>query len=325
MSFHSFRVTDSWDESPGSGGAGVTPFDGDVAFITGDNNYPTTLYDGDACALTISGTSYCYVAGGIGTGGLEVPTVRRSTLHSTTGQNGTWSTMTSLAVSPYRHTMVGSGSNLWLIGGQNNLTGVYKGAVDGSGNITAWTAQTSLPAGMYNHGSCIVGNYIYAIGGSGASGATTVYYADISGGSISSWSTATAGLPAGRTEAAVTTDGTNIWVTMGFSGGATGTIYVATPSSGNITSWATADTHTVVRYNHAAGFIQNYLYVISGYVSPTTSVRANKRTGATLDDDFTSTSIAEQRRHAQWFTFNNRIYIIGGIDGDLTIRILEAA
>jgi hypothetical protein len=90
------------------------------------------------------------------------------------------------------------------VGGYDPFNGVpyadaRKAQVQSSGDIGTWSATTSIPVALGNHGSVIYNGYIYVVGGStdgSVSFVNTVYYATIdSSANIGTWSTATNTLP----------------------------------------------------------------------------------------------------------------------------------
>lgn len=174
---------------------------------TGQTALPAARYHTGFDHLTLSGTEYLYIIGGTTNGTTNTNTVYQATIDGSGNITG-WTT-TGQSQFPYSGyyfpvTIANvSGSNyIYAVGGYINgsgvQTGVYKSPIDGSGNITAWTAvgQTQLPVArgiMQIYTQEVAGtDYVYIAGGyltGGTSTAAVERAALDASGNIGSFST----------------------------------------------------------------------------------------------------------------------------------------
>ncbi|MDP2702563.1 MAG: hypothetical protein Q8P98_10890, partial [Candidatus Rokubacteria bacterium] len=162
---------------------------------TSQGQLPQVLSSHSSVIVSDGGTNYIYVLGGIN-GSTRQTTVYRATIDAS-GNIGTFATTSQtqlpVALSDSAVTSVATGSNnhIYLFGGLDSsgspVTTVYKGTLDGSGNISSWTStgQASLPTALSSLSavSTTVSSvpYAYIIGGlnSSSSPVSTLYKAQI--------------------------------------------------------------------------------------------------------------------------------------------------
>ena len=184
----------------------VDSLDGSIGtFSPSANNLPQALYGLSGSNLSTGGATYLYAIGG-NNGTSDQTTVYKFAVDVSNNLGaGTTSGQSQLATGISHHaTVTGSigGTNyIWVIGGENGTTAqntIYKGTIDGSGNISSLTTsgQTTLPTGLYGHSAFFktIGstNYLFIIGGTTTGGVkqTTIYKATLDGsGNVTSVNT----------------------------------------------------------------------------------------------------------------------------------------
>lgn len=139
---------------------------------------------------------YMFIIGGENNAGAEQDTVYRTTIDASTGNLGAWSTLAVFPQSLSAHGGALVGNTIYITGGVNGsgtvLNNVYYATVDTSGNLSSWTAATSLPAARRHHQTLINNNKLYVIGGMNTDSTADIYndilVADIAAdGSIGAW------------------------------------------------------------------------------------------------------------------------------------------
>ena len=137
--------------------------------------------------VTISGTSYIYVIGGLN-GSTAQSTVYKATIDAS-GNIGTFSTVsqTQLPAAIYNAssftTTIGTTNYIYLVGGKNAagnpVNFIYRGKLDASGNVSSWTLGNTLPQALSSSTSVTAtnngSNNVYVLGGANPSAVATVY------------------------------------------------------------------------------------------------------------------------------------------------------
>ena len=154
---------------------------------TSQGQLPQNLSLHSSQIVTISGTSYIYVIGGLN-GSTAQSTVYKATIDAS-GNIGAFSTVsqTQLPAAIYNAssftTTIGTTNYIYLIGGKNSagspVNSIYRGKLDASGNVSSWTLGNTLPQTLSssvsvtatNNGS----NNVYVLGGANPSAVLTVY------------------------------------------------------------------------------------------------------------------------------------------------------
>jgi len=109
------------------------------------------------------------------------------------GSLGEWSNAGAYPIEIALHGVIGVGSRIYVVGGQNNasgaLTEVRFADVQANGTLGAWNSTISLPAPRYRFSVTAANGYLYATGGyDGASAQNSIYYAKINdNGTIQPW------------------------------------------------------------------------------------------------------------------------------------------
>lgn len=174
-------------------------------FIT----WPTAINVGGGMTGGANGTSYQnYIVqiGGLNTGSVPTNGVYTVFLDGAGGignpmsqptfpvnSDGTGASIIATETGSGDLTLVMTGGSTTSGGSPN--AGVYTAAFNNAvGTIGTWSAQTSLPTNLQNHGLATANGYVYTVGGStnGTNYRTDVSYAQVSNGQISAW---TSGIP----------------------------------------------------------------------------------------------------------------------------------
>ncbi|MBE7477782.1 MAG: T9SS type A sorting domain-containing protein [Ignavibacteriota bacterium] len=175
--------------------------------------------------------------------------------------SGAWTSGANFPTTTYLGSGVGTNGALYSFGGNtSSLLGTECYKYDVSANT--WSPIASLPAGRRVHTTAVVGNFIYAIGGSDMASVyqSTVYRYDISG---NSWSTV-APLPVALGWVkAVGYNNSKIYVAGGV---ATGDVVVSTVYVYDVgtDTWATATSMPSARFGGAFSVTGNKLVYVGG-------------------------------------------------------------
>ena len=162
-------------------------------------------------------TRVVYAVGGAGTNLAPVSSVSFSPVGNT-GTLGAWTQSTALpapvafaalAVATPANSRISAAGYLYVLGGATDAggtptTNVSRGTLAADGSVTAWTADTPLPAPLHSLRAVVFHGDLYLVGGSSAGNVpvASVYRARIgTTGSLGAWQTL-ASLPSGaRTSA----------------------------------------------------------------------------------------------------------------------------
>jgi len=226
-----------------------------------------------AHAAAFSG-DYLFVAGGLGTNGVQSTVYRGNAL--TEMQVGPWTQVTSLPQPLHEHVTIAIGGRLLTIGGHDGSADqntVYEAVVNSDGSLGAWRSHPcALPVALSSHAVASTNGTIYLSGGRhGFNEENQVYrLRGDDDGSQGCWQPVTP-LPEPLAEHAMAATDDYLFVSGGVTGGGSdgrGTVYsAAIRPNGSLSAWiALSDTplpgflrsHTMV----AAG---GYLYVAGGF------------------------------------------------------------
>jgi hypothetical protein len=202
---------------------------------------PGPLYLPGAAVQTdpSSGTQTLIVAGGVNTVAATVPlnTVYAAQYDPTTGTVSSWSSQTTLPVPLASSAVVAYGSYVYVIGGYTTgvtptNTAYYAQVVNGQ--ITSWSATTSLPGSVESLWAAVVDDFLFI--GPYTGGPQNYYYAAINAnGTLGPWLSTPAYNQAGPIFAVgdygVYTDGGL------FNGVFTGPVYLTTSPNGPDVQW----------------------------------------------------------------------------------------
>lgn len=326
---------------------------GDIMLFTTTSQaqLPAITITHTANSQTVGSSSYLYLLGGQVSG--IVSTVYKSTLNSSTGDVGLFSTSSQAQLpSPLAdHVSLqytfGSSTYTYIVGGYTGtafISTVYKSTIDSSGNLGTFltTSQSQFPQNINDHTAVIhpVGSstYLYVLGGSDSATQSTVYRATInpSSGDIGAFNTSGQGqLPAIRqnlTSIATSVGAsTYIFAIGGLESGERSTVYRATiDAGGNVGTFSTSNQSQlpdVIRYMSTPAFTvgsSTYFYAIGGVNGAahlSTVYKGALDTNPSIQT-FATTSQAQLPKRLRSlssasFTIPNGtsyIYTIGGID-----------
>jgi hypothetical protein len=219
-------------------------------------------------AVVLNG--YLYVIGGATGIGAYTPTVYYAAMNA----DGTLGSFTATAGLPSARCLLTAttafGKYIHVVGGYSvsagGFTDVLYAAPAADGSIPVWNTTTALPSSLRSHGAFTNGNYLYVVGGTGASGA---YISDVlvgginsADGTISSWSSQTP-LPTTIVyQGLVGADGF-LYAIGGY--GPVSTIWSAPIAyAGGLGNWTNTSELNVARYMPAAAAANGRIYVAGG-------------------------------------------------------------
>ena len=217
-----------------------------------------------------------YLIGGRKTDGTPTSQVYRSRINAD-GSLSTWTTTSALPQPLYLHSASATDTHIYVIGGWKGSTpvqkAVYRAAFTSDGGLSAWVnVQQDYPTdgqanrGIDLHGSVIVGNRIYGIGGfDGFNPLDTVHSAAIdSNGNLSAWRTERS-LPGDLYRHAVLEHNGYIYVTGGLDQVAQSIVYYAkVNTNGTLGSWQTTTAIPTGVYYHRIVVHDGKLMLIAG-------------------------------------------------------------
>jgi hypothetical protein len=270
---------------------------------------PVGLSGHAVAAATLPGTiptSVVYVVGGADSTNSPRAGVLYATVSNTGTLSASWTTSMALpapiafaaaVVATPANSPVTGASYLYVLGGDSTAGGkpvaiVYKGTLNASGAVTAWTTTTALPVAVHSLGAVIFNGNLYVAGGSGVGNApvATVYRAAIqSDGSLGAWQALTS-LPFARSYFAFGVNGAFLYALGGDSGTVTPNDSSLKGSVINDIVYAQIDVHS--GNLTAAGWIPNTnklkkvvakhtSVVAGGYILITAGLYNGATTGAT--------------------------------------------
>jgi hypothetical protein len=192
---------------------------------------------------------------------------------------------------------------------------------------TVWL-QTSpgnfLPGAVATNAGANYRNYLYSIGGTGASDTTTSTVSFVfvnASGTLAGWNTTTP-LPTSTTQAAAEAYGGYLYVLGGgqTTSTATSTVYSAPiNSTGSIGAWSTTTALPVGLAFHKALAMDGYMYVMGGRTASGTATStvysAPINAGGTLGAWSTTTAMPGPRYYHAASKYKGRIYTSGGWTG----------
>lgn len=201
-----------------------------------------------------------------------------------------------------------------------------------SGDITGWSATTSLP-GVTSHSSPIVTkNRVYLFGGITAPNVTTsaVYTAPInSDGTLGTWTTGTF-LPASLGAMSTIVTKNRVYLLGGWTGTASvSTVYTAPINSdGTLGVWVSGNSLPGNLYNSHAIITKNRVYLLGGNNGTevvSTVYTALINIDGTLGTWSTGTSLPVASYGAHVIVTKNRVYLLGGHNGTTYVSTVYTA
>lgn len=166
--------------------------------------------------------SWIYVVGGRDATGKAVDDVWRANIR-TDGSLGAWESLGPLPVRLYLHTVVASGSHVYVLGGYDDVNyrrEVWRSQMTSDGALTSWQRDRDLPSAVTLHAATEANNRIYVSGGDTPQGRTNkVYVASIGeNGALADWQEVAALPPASLYRHAMTAMSDTLLVTGGYDG-----------------------------------------------------------------------------------------------------------
>jgi hypothetical protein len=171
---------------------------------TGTTALPVGVSGHAAAFATVGTSNLIYVTGGADSTYAPRTDVRYAAIQAS-GQLSTWTSTAVLpaavafhatvVATPFNSRVKGSAGFVYVLGGATNAAGVptaivYRGALDATGNVTAWTTATALPTALHSLGAVIFRGDLDIAGGSttGNAPVASVYRSRIdSTGTVGAW------------------------------------------------------------------------------------------------------------------------------------------
>ena len=221
--------------------------------------------------------------------------------------------------------VVATKNRIYLIGGMDETntaqTSVYMAVLDSNGELSSWTATTSLPTMLHSAKAIVVNNKVHLIGGASntSSAVGTTYSAPInSDGTLGTWVSGNA-LPAPRKGFQTVLTHKYVYVLGGVNDGDvdTNTIYQATVNSdGSLSTWTTTAGTLPASIGYAqVAVIRNKVYLIGGKTGSTqltTSYVATVDSNGVLGAFTASVNLPLALSQAEILVTNTSAYLIGG-------------
>lgn len=229
---------------------------------------------------------------------------------------------------PVKHSfaaVVATKNRVYLIGGMDETntaqTSVYMAVLDSNGELSSWTATTSLPTMLHSAKAIVVNNKVHLIGGASntSSAVGTTYSASINpDGTLGTWVSGNA-LPAPRKGFQTVLTHKYVYVLGGVNDGDvdTNTIYQATVNSdGSLSTWTTTAGTLPASIGYAqVAVIRNKVYLIGGKTGSTqltTSYVATVDSNGVLGAFTASVNLPLALSQAEILVTNTSAYLIGG-------------
>ncbi len=281
---------------------------------------------------TLSGTAVhngrVYLMGGWqGSNGTD--TVNYATINA----NGTLSSWTTSPNALPQNVRTNTGATyngyLYSIGGLpdagGRLDSVSYAAVQNDGSVGTWTTSpNTLPTTIQQAATFAYNGYLYVIGGHNGSAHDGIYYAPLANdGSIGTWSTNATILPSARADTQAVVYNGRVYLVGGMDTATLGTDttqYATINPDHSIGMWSTSSNLLpAAKYGLNVVESNGYLYAIGGtnFIGGTTSVyQAQIKSNGDIGTWTTASNILPSgRKQGMSFSYNNYIYMIGGVDG----------
>lgn len=264
-----------------------------------------------------------YMFGGVVANSTYTPNIYTAPLNAD-GSIGTWATAGTIPSACCGHTVIMTKNKLYLIGGALSPSqfspNSYWAPINADGTIGAFTAGTSLPAGVCGASVVVTTNRIYLMGGLDAAGySKKVYTATIDDdGVIGAWTSA-ADMPGvlNGSQAVITKN--RVYVLGGAVTSTTHTSAVYTApinADGTLGAWTTGTSLPSAVAFAQAVMTNNRVYLIGGAASSsgalTTVYTTPINADGTLGTWTTSTALPSGMAYGQAVVTNSRMIMIGG-------------
>lgn len=285
--------------------------------------FPAEAYNQGATDITITGTGFFTATETYTTGTTIV--IPQVTLDNVTLPEATFVSSTSLTatvpadlpIGPYTLTVTNPD------GQEASLSDGFAVLLSGNGDLTDWQTATSMGTARNLPATVIVGNWIYALGGSESccDGTSSVERAQINAdGSLSPWQTATSMNTPRWAPAAVAAEG-YIYVLGGQSTTVTNTVERAEVNSdGSLGPWQNMNPMNNRRNAFAAVKVGRYIYAIGSH---TTLERAEIQADGTLGVWEYANDTNIYRSGLSAVVAGNYVYVLGGIQSRTSVERAE--
>ena len=249
---------------------------GELGAWTKVGELPETIHSG----LSIVIGNRAYIVGGVA--GSSNSNRVWSTAIDTDGYPTAWDDMPSLELG----TVVGGGfsTDKYIYVFDSETTNIYKGNLEGSGELLSWTLSTSsLPVVLKDYSVVVTTDKVFLIGGvSGGVRLNTVYVAHIlPSGELTEWAISPLSLPMAVSSTQVLVTTKDVWVIGGVTG-EPGTLSNKTFRSGisvdgSLTGWIEGDSLPEARKDFSLIATSDYVYMLGGMTTVTTdaSIRSS--------------------------------------------------
>lgn len=310
--------------------AAIDPAGTTNSFGTVANNFTTAR----ALACSVAYNGYLYAIGGSTSdnGANNVTTVQYTSINSSTGNVGSWSSTTALPEARGSAGCTAYGGYVYVIGGYTGtnvaLDTIRYAPINTNGTLGTWvTTAPTLPdtkvrSGVFTY-TTSAGTYLYSIGGEAGTGSNhpKSYYSLIgSSGSLGSWSTASHDLTTSYTYRSFTRVGKYIYAIGGWINSPT-TAYTAVEyttigSNGDLGTWS-----TTTSLNTATGFsngttVNGCVYALGGENSSSTSLAnvqyACPAADGTIAAWYNAPNLSVATTDMGVTSYNGYIYGVGG-------------
>jgi hypothetical protein len=281
-------------------------------------------------AASLVTKNYIYILGGYDTNNV-LNIIQRASFDNDGNLSSVWSNIGTLPVAIANMGYVATKGRFYLIGGtdgSNDLSSVYSASINSDGTLGDFRTETSLPDGKNSAVCFIVKNKLYALGGYN----NTVYGTTVnSDGTLNSWETlSNFPINLGYGRPLLIKDKIYIFGVYDTNDYDT-KIYCATyDSDGNIGSWSYLSNMPNNIYGSAMVCVDNYVFSIGGIDHDNdTFTNATYRTPISSDGsigDWTKISDGPvTASDARSVIVGNKIYFIGGLDGNNTLNTVYIA
>ncbi len=296
----------------------------------------TSLPGALAYSQAIVTSNRVYLLGGFN-GSAYVATVYTAPFTTDFTSNG-WTTGTSLPVGFSDSNAIVTSNRVYLLcgfaaGGVGYTPAVYTAPINADGTLGTWTTGTSLPTAVLYSQPIVTFNKVHLLGGylpSSTGYTSTVYTASINAdGTLGSWTTGTS-LPGALAYSQAIVTSNRVYLLGGINGsGYVATVYTAPINAdGTLGTWATGTSLPGALARSQAIVTSNRVYLLggdNGSIFVSTVYTAPINADGTLGSWTTGTSLPVTLGMSQAIVTSNRVYLLGGINGEGLVSTVYTA
>ena len=287
-------------------------------------------------AQTLVTSTRAYLLGGVDNSG-STTAVSVATLNPDGTISWSWSTAGALpGLFRYGQRVV-VGNRVYLLCGETTNQ-IYSAPINPDGTLGTWTtASTTVPTthGISGTHVTVFAGRVYIFGGSSTGGRLqTVYYATIDdAGNVGSWVTTTS-LPEKRARGYCVLSDNRVYIIGGINETSSGvtTVYTAliNASDGTISSWTSVSPLPTPLSSGRSIVVNDRVHIISGAhgmhdLDLTSRVYSVPLTRIDAGSWAVSTSLPVARMFGQAIVTNNRVYLLGGSNGNSYVNTVYTA